>query len=30
VNAAFRRHINPSQVSMVKGGDFKRAGVYEQ
>jgi zinc protease len=30
VNAAFRRHINPSQVSIVKGGDFKRANVYQQ
>jgi zinc protease len=30
VNAAFRRNINPSQVSIVKGGDFKRAGVYER
>jgi len=29
VNAAFRRHINPSQVSIVKGGDFKRASVYQ-
>jgi zinc protease len=29
VNAAFRRHINPAQVSIVKGGDFKRAGVYQ-
>ena len=28
VNAAFRRYINPAQVSIVKGGDFKRAGVY--
>jgi zinc protease len=29
VNAAFRRHMNPAQVSIVKGGDFKRAGVYQ-
>ena len=28
VNAAFRRHVNASQVSIVKGGDFKRASVY--
>jgi zinc protease len=29
VNSAFRRHINPSQISIVKGGDFKRANVYQ-
>jgi zinc protease len=29
VNAAFRRHVNPSQVSIVKGGDFKRANAYQ-
>jgi zinc protease len=29
VNAAFRRHINAGQISIVKGGDFKRAGVYQ-
>ncbi|HLH29916.1 MAG TPA: insulinase family protein, partial [Terriglobia bacterium] len=29
VNAAFRRHINPADVSIVKGGDFKRAKVYQ-
>jgi zinc protease len=29
VNAAFRRHVNPGQVSIVKGGDFKRAGAYQ-
>ena len=29
VNAAFRRHVNPAQVSMVKGGDFKRANAYQ-
>ena len=28
VNTAFRRHINPAQISIVKGGDFKRANVY--
>jgi zinc protease len=28
VNAAFRRHINPAEASIVKGGDFKRAGAY--
>jgi zinc protease len=29
VNAAFRRHVNAAQVSIVKGGDFKRANVYQ-
>ena len=29
VNSAFRRHVNASQVSIVKGGDFKRASVYQ-
>jgi zinc protease len=29
VNTAFRRHVNAGQVSIVKGGDFKRASVYQ-
>ena len=29
VNSAFRRHINPEQVSIVKGGDFNRAKAYQ-
>jgi zinc protease len=29
VNAAFRRHVNAAQVSIVKGGDFKRANAYQ-
>jgi predicted Zn-dependent peptidase len=29
VNAAFRRHITVAAVSIVKGGDFKRAKVYQ-
>jgi zinc protease len=29
VNAAFRRHIDPNAVSIVKAGDFKAAGVYK-
>jgi zinc protease len=29
VNAAFRRHIDPATVSIVKAGDFKAAGVYQ-
>jgi zinc protease len=28
VNAAFRRYVDPAQVSIVKGGDFSAAGVY--
>jgi zinc protease len=29
VNAAFRKHIDPSGVSIVKAGDYKAAGVYQ-
>jgi zinc protease len=29
VNAAFKRQLVPAGVSIVKGGDFKKAGVYE-
>ena len=29
VNAAFKRHVDPAAVSIVKGGDFKKAGVYQ-
>jgi zinc protease len=29
VSAAFRRHIDPSTVTMVKAGDFKKANVYQ-
>ncbi len=28
VNAAFRRHVNLDQLSIVKAGDFKTAGAY--
>jgi zinc protease len=28
VNAAFRRHVDASALSIVKAGDFKAAGVY--
>ena len=28
INAAFRKHIDPSGVSIVKAGDFKTAGAY--
>jgi zinc protease len=30
VNAAFRKHIDPSAISIVKAGDFKTAGAYAQ
>jgi len=29
VNEAFRRHVDPATLSIVKGGDFKKAGVYQ-
>ena len=29
VNAAFRKHLDPKGVSIVKAGDFKSAGVYK-
>jgi zinc protease len=29
INAAFRKYIDPSAVSIVKAGDFKAAGVYQ-
>jgi zinc protease len=28
VNAAFRRHVDVSAISIVKAGDFKAAGAY--
>ncbi len=27
--AAFRKHVDPAAVSIVKAGDFKAAGVYQ-
>ena len=30
VNAAFRRHVNLDQLSIVKAGDFKAAGAYQE
>ncbi len=30
VNAAFRRHVSLDQLSIVKAGDFRAAGVYRQ
>ena len=29
VNAAFRKHVDSSAISIVKAGDFKTAGVYQ-
>jgi zinc protease len=29
VSEAFRRHVDPAALSIVKGGDFKKAGVYQ-
>ena len=28
INAVFRKHIDPSSLSIVKAGDFKAAGVF--
>jgi zinc protease len=28
ITAAFRRHMDPAGLSIVKAGDFKTAGVY--
>ena len=29
VNSAFRKYVDPGKISIVKGGDFKRANVYQ-
>jgi zinc protease len=29
VNAAFRKHVGPLAISIVKAGDFRKAGVYQ-
>jgi zinc protease len=29
VNEAFRRHVDPGALSIVKGGDFKKANAYQ-
>jgi zinc protease len=29
VSEAFRRHVDRAALSIVKGGDFKKAGVYQ-
>jgi len=30
VNEALKRHLDRSAISIVKGGDFKKAGAYQQ
>ena len=30
VNEALKRHLDPSSISIIKGGDFKKAAVYQQ
>jgi zinc protease len=29
ITAAFRKHIDPKALTIVKAGDFKAAGVYQ-
>ena len=29
VSAAFKHHVDPAAISIVKGGDFKKAGAYQ-
>ena len=29
VNDAFRRHVDPTDITIVKGGDFKKSGTYQ-
>jgi zinc protease len=29
VNAAFKRHVDPTAISIVKGGDFKKSGAFQ-
>ncbi|MBI3698727.1 MAG: hypothetical protein HY238_28290 [Acidobacteria bacterium] len=30
VKTAFRRHLDPAALSIVKAGDFQKAGVYQK
>ena len=30
INEAFRRYLDPAQLSIVKAGDFRKAGVYQK
>jgi zinc protease len=29
INAAFRKHVDAAAVTIVKAGDYKKAGVYQ-
>ena len=29
VTAAFRKHVNPATITIVKAGDFQKAGAYK-
>jgi predicted Zn-dependent peptidase len=29
VHDALKRHLAPASIAIVKGGDFKKAGVYQ-
>jgi zinc protease len=29
VSAAFRKYVDPAQMTVVKAGDFKKAGVWQ-
>ena len=29
VNDAFKRHVDPAAITIVKGGDFKKSGTYQ-
>ena len=29
VNDAFKHHIDPAALNIVKGGDFKKVGAYQ-
>jgi len=29
VSDAFKRHVDPAAISIVKGGDFKKSGTYQ-
>jgi zinc protease len=29
VNDAFKRHVDPTDITIVKGGDFKKSGTYQ-
>jgi hypothetical protein len=30
VNDVLKRYLDPASIAIVKGGDFKKAGVYQQ